>query len=278
MTLDLVKLAKMLDALNTFDETARRVSKRRALEPIEKGLTQGMAAAFRAQGQAIVAELAKLKDEFPVEEAAPPLGGESVWAALFRTAELATLDLLREPLVEAAQAGLLAGAENVIGSLDMGISYTLKNPRALAYVKSVGADKVTKINETTRGRIKSLLEQAVDEGWSYNRTAKSIISEFEDFAVGKPQLHIDSRAHFVAVTEVGNAYEAGNAAVVADLADGGLAMEKFWSTMNDDRVSAGCRANQDEGWIPADQAHSTGHMHPLEHPGCRCDELYRRKM
>ena len=62
-----------------------------------------------------------------------------------------------------------------------------------------------------------------------------------------------------------------------DLADHGIEMEKQWSSMKDDKVSDGCNANELDGWIPISQPHSSGDMHPLRFPGCRCDELYRRK-
>jgi len=57
----------------------------------------------------------------------------------------------------------------------------------------------------------------------------------------------------------------------------GLMMEKKWLTVGDDLVSEECDANEAEGWILSDAVHMSGHMHPPRFPGCRCDELYRRK-
>ena len=65
-----------------------------------------------------------------------------------------------------------------------------------------------------------------------------------------------------------------------DALDAGLDVEKHWSTMGDDKVSDECLLNEqdgEDGWIPLEQAHTSGHMHPLRFPGCRCDELYRVK-
>ena len=102
------------------------------------------------------------------------------------------------------------------------------------------------------------------------------MDRFEEFAVGKPQKHIDSRAHLIAITEIGEAYEVGNATVADDLRQAGLPMEKSWLHSRDGKVSDGCLRNAEDGWIPIEQAFTSGHMHPLRFPGCRCAALYRR--
>jgi uncharacterized protein with gpF-like domain len=161
--------------------------------------------------------------------------------------------------------------------MGMGISFDLKNPRAVNYLRDYGAKLVTKINETTRETLQTLIAQGAEEGWSYKRTASEIISRFEEFAIGKPQEHIDSRAHLIAITETGNAYEEGNRITAKDLQDAGIEQEKFWSTVGDDRVSDGCRENEDANWIGIDEEFPSGHQRPMRFPGCRCIALYRRK-
>lgn len=264
---------QLLLALDGFLEAVRKVGKVRALRPVERKLEKRMQAAFTAQGKLFVQALASVKGQFPIEESV----GEDDWGPLFDQAVSKTIDLFSGAIGEAAEEALLAGARVAIADLELGISFSLKNPRALAYVRTVGADKVTRINDTTRAVVKALIEQAVGEGWSYNRTARAIIERFREFAVGKPQEHIASRAHLVAVTEAGDAYEAGNFMPIQDLMGAGIEMEKAWDTMGDAKVSDGCLANEAEGWIPADQLHASGHLHPLRFPGCRCAEKYRRK-
>lgn len=107
--------------------------------------------------------------------------------------------------------------------------------------------------------------------------AREISSRFEEFAVGKPQQHIDSRAHLVAVTETAEAYEEGNRIAAKQIQQQGITMEKFWLTVKDNRVSDGCDENMDAGWIGIDEAFPSGHQRPPRFPGCRCDTLYRRK-
>jgi len=60
-----------------------------------------------------------------------------------------------------------------------------------------------------------------------------------------------------------------------DLDAVGLGMEKYWSTMRDDRVSDGCIENEDAGWIDLAKNFPSGHVRPLRFPGCRCDLLQR---
>jgi len=266
-------LERFLDDLDLFCERAHRASKRRALAPIERKLERAMQRAFRRQGRLFVQRFGALRGEF--SEAL----NEGKWLAIWLTVTMETGQLFEDPIQVAARAALLAAGTSMARDLRAGEiigSFDLKNPRAVAYLREHGAALVTRINETTREEIKRIVTQGVDEGWSYDRMAKEITKRFEEFAIGKPQQHIRSRAHLVAVTEAGEAYEAGNWIVAQDLRDAGVEMEKYWSTMGDDRVSAGCQANQADGWIPIDQEHSSGHMHPLRFPGCRCDELFQR--
>lgn len=146
---------------------------------------------------------------------------------------------------------------------------------AIQYIEDRGAALVAGINETTRDYIRTVLRQGVQEGWSPKRVAQEIINRYEEFAIGKPQHHIESRAHGIAVTEVGNAYVHANAIVAQDLSDGGLQMEKRWLDYENGACDL-CRMNADAGWIPFDQSFPSGDMQPLAHPYCRCDLLIRR--
>jgi hypothetical protein len=247
-------------AMIEFAEAVRRKSQRERVELVRRSLELAMAKAFRAQGKLVARSLRQ--------------GGfELIWAGV----QLQTLKLFTAPIEAAVAKALKMGALALIGQTGMKISFNLANPRAVAYLTDYGARLVKGINETTRETLQRLVAQGANEGWSYKRIAGEITQRFEEFAAGKPQEHIASRAHLIAVTETGNAYARGNFIVAQDLSDAGLQMWKSWSTMGDDRVSDGCRANAAEGWIPVGQLHQSGHMHPLRFPGCRCDELYKMK-
>jgi len=98
--------------------------------------------------------------------------------------------------------------------------------------------------------------------------AKAISDRYGMFRVGQPQLHIDSRAHLIAVQEAGQAFEYGNMVVAQDLRNAGLEMEKSYLTVGDDRVSELCRGNEADGWIPLDQSFSSGAASAPGHVAC----------
>ena len=148
---------------------------------------------------------------------------------------------------------------------------SLPNLRARAYAKKHAAEAVTQINDVTRKEIARIVSDGVKSGASYNDIAKAIKSKFEEFAVPSPQKHIPNRAVLVAVTELAHAYCEGNAQVGDYLQSNGVKMMKAWQTLEDDRVSDGCKENEQAGWIPIDKEFPSGHMHPPRFPGCRCD-------
>jgi hypothetical protein len=207
----------------------------------------------------------------PFSEAVTQADWQKVWYEV----EQATIKLFAEPVGKAVAKALEIGGLAQIAELGLDIRFDLKNPRAKAYLDNYGARMVKGINETTKDILQTLIANATSEGWTYQQTAQAIIERFDEFAVGRPQEHIDSRAHMVAVTEVGNAYTEGNLIVARDLKDAGLTVEKSWSTVGDDKVSEGCQVNEAAGWIPVDDEFPSGHQRPLRFPGCRCDLLTR---
>ena len=178
---------------------------------------------------------------------------------------------------EEVTSALEIGGQQTMINAGFNLSFNLKNPRAVTYLENHGAELITKINDTTRAEIKEIITHAMKEGWSYNQTADAITNRFDEFAIGKPQQHIDSRAHLVAVTESANAYETGAREAGQQIQDAGIALEKSWQTVGDDRVSDGCAENEDADWIDFDEAFPSGDENPPRFPGCRCTALYRRK-
>ena len=272
-------LRKLAEALSRFVRKAKRAQKRRALASIEKRLEKAMQKAFRKQGGAFMRRFWKLRDQWTVESGStwlkpsvPLWEGliDADWWPMFDEAAAETWGLFEGPLAVAVKEALRAGAQQLIDDMaaKLGIGFDLENPRAVAYLREHGAEMVTKINETTREVIKDIVTRGTEEGWSYDRVAKEITTRFQEFAIGKPQAHIRSRAHLVAITEAGNAYEAGNYIVAQSLQDAGIEMDKLWVTMGDSRVSSGCLENAADDWIPIGQAHTSGDQHPLRFPGC----------
>jgi len=232
-----------------------------------------VSAATEGATLAMVAGIRRTADDLGLPETV--LGGAKTWTALLTVAGLRRL--LRGGAGAGGPPGLfgaLAGAAEMPPvAVVLGIQFGLQNPRAVDYISRVGAALVTKIDETTRDYIRTVITTGVREGQSYNEIAKAITSRYSEFAVGRPQLHIDSRAHLVAVTEVGQAYSEGNHIVGETLRDAGLKMEKRWLVMGDERTWPVCMGNEGVGWISFDQMFPSGHMRPLAHPACRCDLL-----
>lgn len=260
-------MSAIIDAIDRLIEANAALRKEHALAKSERALAKAIDAAFRTQGRAFLKRFAKLRTRFPreireVAEAIP-------WEPLFDDAELSTLQAFAQPLDEFTARSLLSGITAAIAELTVETSFTLEHPEAVEYLKQRGTERLTQINGTTRERLRLILEQAGEEGWSYNKTAKAIQEQFKTFS--------KQRAKNIAVFELGDAYEYGNMLVAKDLQSGGLEMQKNWLSVGDDRVRPDHRANQGQGWIPLDDAFQDGSDRPPSDPRCRCTLLMRRK-
>lgn len=157
-----------------------------------------------------------------------------------------------------------------LSAAEYGISFNLQDPLAQKFLKDNGVKKVKGINKTTRGRIQTVLNKAAKEGWSYKQTAEEIAAIF-DSSVTVTSGSVISRAELIAVTEMGEAYEAGRQAVLDKFDKAGLDTEKMWITVGDEKVCTVCAPNGSAGWIKGKDAFPSGHDRPLGHPACRCD-------
>lgn len=284
--------ADLFAALDRFLEAKQAAAKWRALRSAHRRVHRGLRAAFLAQGAALLdaadaraQEAARVLPRGvglfgPLREASLSQAG---WLEEWETVAANTADLLIEPVQLAAGAGIEAGAGAIARQFEIDTAFDLTNPRAVEYIAEHGAEYITGINETTRERIRQIVKEGAAEGASYTEIANRIGEMFREFA--GPASIVDilldnvkrSRAELVAITELGNAYEAGTRFLIDDLVAGGLEMEKQWWTVHDERVSDGCQTNQDAGWIPVADAFPSGHQQPLRFPGCRCTTLYRRR-
>lgn len=273
--------AELIGVLDRFLERVRMTRRERVLRPTVATMEKAVSQAFRTQGRRLIEESRVLEGARGEGRGAAGVVLREAWTIedwlrLFDLVSGETVDLFFTPIQAGVAEALLAGASEVIGMINVDYAFGLANPRAVAYLEAHGYGLISQIDSVTRGNIATIVNNGTAEGWSYNRVAREISSLYSEMAIGKPQQHIDSRAHLIAVTEAGNGYEEGNLTVVRDMEDAGLRMEKKWLTVGDDRVSDGCQANQDEGWIPVGHAFSSGHDRPLRFPGCRCTTEYRR--
>jgi hypothetical protein len=251
-------------------EAARLVSREKALAPVIREIDRKMSAIFKKQGRLFVVEFPKLSYLFTENIDADNLA--RILDRIDAETSPQMKAVLRTNTQVAYGAGIEAGSE-----ISTALTFSLKHPAAVKWLEEHAAEAVTKIDESTRSVISNLVTQGVEEGWSYNRTARAIRERYEEFAVGQPQHHIQSRAHLVALTESHTAYGEGHRAGIEPLLKVGLEVEKSWVNMGDDLVSDGCLENSDAGWIPYDEDFPSGDLAEPRFPGCRCNVQYRVK-
>jgi hypothetical protein len=279
-----LRASDLLPILDRFLEAVARTRREKALAQETAKAERAIGQAFKEQGRVFLESWERAVRRAGLREGPPPPPPPPVdpalalsWEPAFSDAEIASLQLFEEPIQALVEAAIQSGARAAIADLKADISFNLANPRAVAFLEQYGAERVAMINQTTREAIRQMVARGVDLGLSYDQVAEEISSRFREFAGGKPQLHIDSRAHLVAVQEAGEAYEEGNVIVGRDLQAAGIQMEKRWLTVRDERVSELCRTNAAAGWIPLEQSFPSGHDRPLGHVACRCTALYQRK-
>lgn len=249
-------------ALVTLQEalTIRAYAKRVA--PLERKLEKEAALFFRRQGRAFGPTVDLY---FGLRETSE----QGDLGALFDSA-VADIDLgaLAKGIAESYVAGAVAG----VADYALGISFDLKNPRAVAYFEARGLELLKELNEKTKVDIAKILQQGLENGASPQALARAIKQQFVEYAIkerGK-----QSRAEKVAVTEVGRAYQAGNYGAILEASGTGLDFEKSWLAVKNPCPI--CQANADQGWIAFGAQHSNASQYPPAHPTCRCTELYRR--
>jgi hypothetical protein len=213
-----------------------------------------------------------------VRNLAAPKKKTTTFALTYLTEALASIAFdtgpeLQKILLRIERESLKQGADQMkvqFKGFDPDKSFDLDNPRAVAYFRKTGGSVsyIKDIQDTTATSIKSLVTNALENGWSYGKTATALRKLF-DGPISR------RRAELIAVTETAKAYEAGNRAFADSLKDEGVVMEKMWMNTDDQKVSDGCKANHQDGWIPLDQEHDSGDQEPPRFPGCRCWEIYR---
>jgi uncharacterized protein with gpF-like domain len=169
--------------------------------------------------------------------------------------------------------GVSAGAVQLrsVLTFDPKTAFNLANPRAVKwFVENGGSvDKIRGIQDTTAGSLRRVITTALDEGWSYQSTAREI-QKLYDIPISR------NRAQRIAVFETGKSYEAGNRLFAESLESDGVIMEEHWMTSHDEKVRPEHAANEAEGWVEMGHVFSNGHTEPPTDPGCRCYMIFRQ--
>ena len=256
-----------------------------AVRDTERALETAMADAFALEWSAFHARLRRFVKLFPVTEALSDKDERDMLKVLASTQTRRAEKLaakLRALLVQAFGAGWKAGATK----LKIATAFDVANPRAVRWLKSHAAELVKGIDATTRARVASIVTQAVEEGWAYTKTEAALKELYDGFRTTVPYhappgikrypTAIGNRASLIAVQEAANAYGAGQYETGHWLAETGVAVEKAWLSAADEHVCDECDSNDGDGWIPLDQAFSSGAEFEPAHVACRCcTELQR---
>ena len=260
------------EALSRVQAELQAMRRDRALEPVVDELTGVFVRHFDAEYTVLTRELRRLRRRFPLGEALSDKDTSRYLAAL-AAAQSAGSRRAAARIARLLARALRIGHRQAAERLLLSVSFDVPQPRAVEWLERHAAEMVTRIDETTRKRVASIVTQAVEEGWSYTKTEAALKDLYAGFRVSLPQLHIQSRARLIAVNEAAMGYTQGELELGRWLAEGGLAVEKSWLTVMDERTCEICSGNEGEGWIPLEQSFADGSEGPPAHPACRCAML-----
>lgn len=151
------------------------------------------------------------------------------------------------------------------------VDWALANEDAARWAKEYTFDLVKGVVDTMTGSVdtnlQALLQEAIAGGFTDSLTNAQIAERLTP-AFGP------SRAEMIAVTETTRAAAAGEQAVVEQLKEGGVTMQAFWNTSEDELVCTVCEPldgvpeNEGGGWTNPVTGETIDSM--PAHPYCRC--------
>lgn len=194
--------------------------------------------------------------------------------------ELPGQETIADAIASTAKTVMLKGGRNAIEQYalgSIGISFNLRNERAIEYLKSkreiMLSDRQGSINKTTKDRVLEIIRDGVNNRQSYTQIARQIE------ALSTEGIFSRSRAQMIATNEVGKAYEFGNFIPVEQFAQRtGKRVVKYWQTVGDLKVTFQCSENERKSaaGIPLNTQFDSGDMTAprSSHPRCRCSTSY----
>lgn len=251
------------EALQALVEQERADRKARDLERLEQRLRGGLARYWKAQRNALLDGMDRLRRHF-TESADDDF--DRLWSTVEDIDDGALAELVDDLDAEAMQRGAQSAA------LDLGLAAALEitHPEAVRFLRNRGAELVTRIDETTRRQMRGVLTRGLEDGRSYADVADEISRRFRGFSDRSVLGHIRTRAELVAVQELGVAYEHAHTMLADDLTRAGYQLERSMVIAGDDRTCPDCLDADAAGWIPHGQLFPSGVIGAPVHVGCRC--------
>ena len=167
------------------------------------------------------------------------------------------------PFLARGAEGGVGVQRGIVASLGIEIDWTLPFTEAANWARRYGAELVTKVTDTTKGRIRSVVGNWIE---TPDRTLPDLWKQLqEDHAFSR------SRAKLIATTETTRAYAEGEIVGARTLEkEGWFGYVKEWQTAMDDRVCPICEPLQGVTVQTTKGEFAGGLQGPPAHPGCRC--------
>jgi len=173
-------------------------------------------------------------------------------------------DILRIALKPLWLASMREGFEVANTTYSLGISFDLLNPKFLDWIKEFGAEKVTEINDTTKGKLSKTLAEGITEGEGIPKLRDRVSSVMTEAKT--------SRTELIARTETVSTVNYGN---IETMAAGGV-KKHTWLTAIDGRERPSHAAINGET-VKIGEPFSNGLLYPGDPGGdasevcnCRC--------
>ncbi len=149
---------------------------------------------------------------------------------------------------------------------DIAGTFDLTDPNVVAWIEGKVARFVTRINDSTMGKIRTLIGHGVEEGWTLRQFADELGSKFDQFTL--------ARSLLIATTEIGGAMNAGS---MMGYRQSGVVAKKAWLTARDQIVRQSHYEAESAGAIEINESFPNGLDHPGDPTGpaseicnCRC--------
>ena len=166
-----MRATDLLPILDRFLETVARTRREKALATETAKAERAIGQAFEEQGRVFIESWERAAKRAGLREGPPPPPPPPVdpalavsWEPAFSDAEIASLQLFEEPIQALVESAIQSGARAAIDDLSADISFNLANPRAVAFLEQYGAERVTKISQTTRKAIHDMVTRGMELG------------------------------------------------------------------------------------------------------------------
>jgi len=158
--------------------------------------------------------------------------------------------------------------------MSLGVGFNVVNKMSLDYIANRNQYTLG-TRKTTVDKMTALFTDVINNNKTLDEAVEMIENNYSVSA---------NRARFIATNELGHAFVQGTDMSLRRISTENVDInfEKRWNTVNDSRVTQGCRHNENEGWVPMEHTYADidgmgGGKTPPRFIGCRCTLDYNTK-